>query len=792
MRTQSGFVIVFALIVLLTGVSPVNADWGDWTPGGEGVCNANNEQLDVSMAPDGSGGTILAWSDKRAGSLYYYDLYAQRMDADGNELWAADGIKIADYNLYGSCEYPQVIPDGAGGAIIVYIHQGDRGLFAQRVDASGNKLWGTYGIIVFYPTSMLEGCVGFDAIPDGSGGIIIVWDWFQRLDDEHGWYDDYLNVSAQRLDANGTKIWFPGEWPGLQLAHCFESPGVNAKVAADGAGGGIFSWIDCNRDIRAAKIDVAGNVDWNSRVNLQNWALVDVDYNSPQIVADGSGGAIISWSDWETFTQGADWWWLYAQKIDSTGNQQWATDIKLTTIFPTDTDHRVVSDGAGGAIYTFGSKDPDKVNPELKWLWIQRLDTNGAKIWGVEGILVADLVTMYLKEFSAVSDGNGGVITAWSDGRILSNRDIYAQRVDANGVEKWTDGGLPICTVTGHQKFPEIIYHGNDGVIIAWEDERSDAGDIYAQRLDNCFLKISNVNVNTTFDSQTYTWDAEFTFDTNLPATSVVYYDPTMDCFPPCGYGQQQSGPEATNHTIVLTDLPASKAYCYKITAEAAGDPSGCLPEVTGSFTLDNSYNNIYGINATFLPLTCQIRVRWYTKFPSKDNTLYWRPLGGGGWNTLSAGQANCDEERLYSAKFNVAPVMYYEYKVSTKIDGVTYTTGVYQKRSGRCIGDPPKPFEPVSSMELAKPFLLAHPNPFNPQTTVSFNLPAAVEVDLKIYSANGAYVTTLASGLHTKGIHHVQWSATNESGEMVSSGIYFMRLRMGAEVLTSKLLLLK
>jgi hypothetical protein len=533
----------------------------------------------------------------------------------------------------------------------------------------------------------------------------------------------------------------------------------------------------------ASRIDAGGNVAWTKTVDAGGYRIL-AEGNTPQIVSDGSGGAIISWNHKEAFAHEHNWYQIWAQRIDANGDPLWPGDRRVSMVYPGDADHAVVSDGAGGAIYTFGSKDPSPPAEEYKWLWAQRLNEFGTRMWS--DVLIAE-ITLFEKQFNVTPDGHGGVIAAWVDARVPGNRDIYVQRVDADGNEKWTDGGLPICTVSGHQSRPVIAPDGNNGAFVVWGDARSDDGDIYAQRIDNCLVEISNVNVTTTFDPGNYTWDAEFTFDTNFPATAIVAYDPTMDCFPACAYSKQKSGPQATAHAITLTDLAASTSYCYQVTA----DPSVCQPQVGGSFTLDNSYNEIYGVVANFNAMGCRISVSWKTKFPSKENRLYWRPLGGGSWNVKGATQEDCVADRTYSAAFGVSPVTYYEYKVSTEIDGVPYETAVMQKRSGRCIA-PPIPKELFVAQDLTKPFIVARPNPFNPQTTVSFNVPAPADVDLKIYSASGRYVTTLASGPHAAGIHHVDWNATSDRGGSVSSGVYFMKLKVGGATLTSKLLLLK
>ncbi len=83
-----------------------------------------------------------------------------------------------------------------------------------------------------------------------------------------------------------------------------------------------------------------------------------------------------------------------------------------------------------------------------------------------------------------VSDGAGGAIITWQDGRIVNTDDIYAQRIDASGVVQWTTDGVPICTDTLNQQLPQIISDGAGGAIITWDDFRNGFNhDIYAQRI---------------------------------------------------------------------------------------------------------------------------------------------------------------------------------------------------------------------------------------------------------------------------------------------------------------------
>ncbi|MCG8605151.1 T9SS type A sorting domain-containing protein, partial [bacterium] len=72
------------------------------------------------------------------------------------------------------------------------------------------------------------------------------------------------------------------------------------------------------------------------------------------------------------------------------------------------------------------------------------------------------------------------------------------------------------------------------------------------------------------------------------------------------------------------------------------------------------------------------------------------------------------------------------------------------------------------------------HPNPFNPNTTITFAVPEAGEVTLAIYNLMGQLIRTLHSGPIAAGLHSVVWNSTDFRGAKVASGIYVYKLRAG------------
>ena len=162
-------------------------------PQGNPVSIAANNQISPAMTTDGSGGAIMTWQDKHNGK---YEIFAQRMNADGNAMWTTDGIAICTQD---SNYYPIIVSDGTGGAIIAW--QSYRGsvtadIYAQRVNSSGVIQWTLNGVPVC--TSVFEQDT-ISMISDGLGGAILTW---QDYRSNIGFADIY----AQRVNPGGVMV----------------------------------------------------------------------------------------------------------------------------------------------------------------------------------------------------------------------------------------------------------------------------------------------------------------------------------------------------------------------------------------------------------------------------------------------------------------------------------------------------------------------------------------------------------------------------------------------------------
>lgn len=102
-----------------------------------------------------------------------------------------------------------------------------------------------------------------------------------------------------------------------------------------------------------------------------------------------------------------------------------------------------------------------------------------------------------------------------------------------------------------------------------------------------------------------------------------------------------------------------------------------------------------------------------------------------------------------------------------------------------------PEAFLPPAPVRVA--LLPNTPNPFNPSTTLRFDLPRAGSVDLAIYDLRGRLVQSVVAGRHLDaGRHRMQWGGRDDAGQIVASGVYLVRLRTADGEQTQRITLLK
>ncbi len=83
-------------------------------------------------------------------------------------------------------------------------------------------------------------------------------------------------------------------------------------------------------------------------------------------------------------------------------------------------------------------------------------------------------------------------------------------------------------------------------------------------------------------------------------------------------------------------------------------------------------------------------------------------------------------------------------------------------------------------------------PNPFNPETTITYNIPVSSSVSMNVYNARGQRITTLVDQNMEAGTYKVVWNGTDNVGKAVSSGVYLLVLKYQGKELSRKMVLMK
>jgi len=104
------------------------------------------------------------------------------------------------------------------------------------------------------------------------------------------------------------------------------------------------------------------------------------------------------------------------------------------------------------------------------------------------------------------------------------------------------------------------------------------------------------------------------------------------------------------------------------------------------------------------------------------------------------------------------------------------------------------KPNEPVGIKDANKTIATASnfPNPFNPETRITYTLNKPGQVKIRIYNVQGQFIKTLLDEYQNPGIYSSTWNGKTDNGETVPSGMYFYRIDAGGETLTQRMTLMK
>lgn len=386
-----------------------------------------------AVTADASGGFFVAYASTDGGMT---EVELARVAPTGDFMWSVTvGPAVsppAACLLPVATVFPVVCEDGAGGVFVAWTNAATCTLnvWAAHVTEGGGISWSA---IVGGPTPGGTYVSNVRIAYDDGGGA---WLAFHRM--VPGAAPDAIYVN--HVDTGGTILFgTTGILAGLAFGLDPVVPAIDAFMDPGVGSSAVLAWGVAPvppGPIFVMRVTFGGPV----------WPLVDpttpfTDGFDPVIVHDGMNGAIVAWET--TPATGGD---IHFQHIDEFGFPVLPEAAQVVCGAAGDqSDPRIVSDGAGGAIIAWS-------DPRNAGLYAQRVSGDMAAVppvyWAADGIPVTQAAFMETAP-AMTADLEGGAVLVWSDSRGGSS--LYAQRLSALGELLWEPAGVPVAVRPGMQ-----------------------------------------------------------------------------------------------------------------------------------------------------------------------------------------------------------------------------------------------------------------------------------------------------------------------------------------------------
>jgi hypothetical protein len=457
----------FALALL---AAPAAAQWSSDAAVNLAIADRPSEQVLPKIASTADNGLWIGWFDIASGN---YDVYLQRLDAAGNELFPHGGILVSAHPQNTSLVDWDLITAADGDAVLVFSDAragSDLDVYAYRISSSGAFVWGPDGVTLsanadFEPTPRV--------VEASDGDLVFVWARFPSAADG--------SLRMQRLSPAGTPRLIADGLAVVQQAG--EDPGF-VEIAAADAGSVILAWVrdistfQSPRHLRARKFDAAGAPLWPAELAVHDASSLPIAH-APIVRADGQGGAILVWhralgSLFGSLVQHLD---AGGAELFAHGGVEVSTAAGLNHLDPT-----LSYLPASGEILVFWRE----LNGAQSQYGIsgQKLSPTGVRQWGAAGATLLPMGAEFTFALRSRPLGDGAVVFFLHEpaGGGGAER-VRGMRVDGGGALVWP---MPIVTVASTLSAKGRLPVAIDAVGTAklvWEDDRGGSVDLYAQNV---------------------------------------------------------------------------------------------------------------------------------------------------------------------------------------------------------------------------------------------------------------------------------------------------------------------
>lgn len=434
-----------------------NAQWSNDSLNNLVIADRSDEQVQAKIVTDNDGSSYISWYDNAAGG---YDVYLQRLNANGVEQWPHNGILVADRGYSSTQDYGLSI-DNNGNALLAF--RDDRGgtekITANKISSAGDLLWGEFGIQV-------SGTTGFLAAPKiagtADGNVVVAW----TKDAE---------VIVQKLDPDGSALWGSGI---IQMA-----PGstlIASDLKASDLGHVIISMVESAgfsspKHLWVQKLAALDGAPlWGmDPLRVFDLATGSLQFgNFPTFITDDMGGAIFSWYTTSPSLN------CRVQRVDSTGLEYFvhngvetATNAAQLRVSPA-----ITFNPATQEIYVFWTEL--NAAQSQTGIYGQKFDLLGVRQWTDNGKTLVP-ISASQRTFVQTSLLNNEPMVAWIHSLEFNNDSIEGTQVNSDGNFNWTPEIVQIGSNTNTDSRLTSAINSNNFGIYAW----SEGTDVKVQNL---------------------------------------------------------------------------------------------------------------------------------------------------------------------------------------------------------------------------------------------------------------------------------------------------------------------
>jgi len=528
---------------------------------------------------------------------------------------------------------------------------------------------------------------------------------------------------------------------------------LNPRIVTDGEGGAIVVWetFIVQRDLRAQRIDKNGFFLWGEDgipICLDPYGQGIGSSGEDNMLADGKGGAFLAWLDYRHYPPTTPMPEIYVQHIDMNGHVSWQEDglpafvgLRPYRCCP------IVVAGDNDGVYVVCSGTDGAISETIR---VQKIDKFGSRVWGDSGLVIVD--SYNLNAPIAVSDSCGGLYVIWAD---LSDESgqfedyLYAQRISSDGKLLWPSPGILVHrSKWGHYPYQGAV-DGKNGCYLVYRYNSEPVKQLIANRIT---------------PNGELLWGPE--------GISISYGTPEIGFF--------NTGPIADNNGGFIV------GWCEYVTPDtlnyfvqrldSLGNSLWTETKTSGGehLTPDGLGGILFVVSEDSLAWNASVHI----KRVDSSGEMLWGNSG-----TLISSKRRIEMlEMIPDGNGGAIVVFVNDFTIFVqKIEANGQLGGITGVKHF-----PPQTRSPTHF------FCQNHPNPFNPETRISFALPKEMRITLRLYNLFGEEVARLYDGSMSVGAHSLIWNGRSQFGQAVSSGLYIYRLESEQALLTGKMILMR